>query len=584
MYHIIVMFKKIKYVVGKKQSIQLVGIFALMLISATLDLLSLSIILPVISLIANQDGAIASSKTLSLLSKVFRTTDVNSLFIITLAVVLILFLVKAVYGFIYTFVMSKFSLGYSKSLTKKLMNTYLSMPYEYHLENNSSTLIRKSIYDVSNFVFSITDFLDLFVKILTFVAIFVYLMFISYVVTLITAALLIGFSLLIVFVLRPQTRKISKKVQTLNSNNYKYLSQAFEGIKESKISGTEANFSKIYDDNRGMINDLALHRNLLSSIPRHCIEFIGILAICLSLYIVKMYSGLPTGNIIEIFTVFVYAVIKLLPLLISSTSIINSMSFYKTSIDSIYDDVKAVNEYKLEEVKENDEVKVLPFEKEIEIKGLSYAYTSAKDKIVLKDVNLKIKKNSSVVFSGASGAGKTTLIDIVLGLLKPTKGTVTADGQDIFSNIKGWRANISYIPQNIYLSDDTIRNNIAFGLNENEIDDKKVIEALKKAEIYDFVMSLKDGLNTIIGERGIRISGGQRQRIGIARAFYRNTNIIVFDEATSSLDVDTEKQIFDHIMKMGKDHTVIIVTHHGVNLSKCDEHYIVEDNKVIKQK
>ena len=576
------MIKKINSILNKQSNIKLIGLFFLVLISALLDLLSISIILPVVSLISSGSNAIDKNFLLRMLSNVFNTKDIDSLFVLTLVLVTLLFLIKSIYSFFYRYSMSKFSLTESRNLTNRLMNTYLGMPYEYHLENNSSTLIRKSIYDVEYFIITITDILDLLVKFLTFIVVFAYLMFVSWSITLILTALLVLFAALIIFVLRPKIRALSKKVQKLNDNNYKYLSQAFEGIKESKVSGTEFNFSKIYDNNRKNINDLGLKKNLINSVPRNTIEFVGILGICLSLYLIKTFGNLGNAEIIETFTVFVYGAVKLLPMIITSTGIINAFSFYRTSVDTIYNDIQKSKEYEKEKIDVN-EIKKFPFEKQIEIKNLSFAYRSMPKTFVLKDVNLLIKKNSSLIITGVSGSGKTTLIDIILGLLSPTKGSVLVDGTDISSNLKGWRENISYIPQNIYLSDDSIRKNIAFGIDEKDIDDKKITEALKKAQLYDFVTSLKDGVNTIVGEHGVRLSGGQRQRIGIARAFYRNTNIIVFDEATSSLDVVTEKEIFANVLKLKEDHTVIIISHRESNAKLCDEHYKVVDNKLIKQ-
>lgn len=575
------MLKRIRYILDKKDTSKIIGIFFLILGSAVLDLLSITVILPVISLLSSGSDAVTKSSILGLLSKIFGTNDVDKLFIISLAVITLIFFVKTLYGFLYTKVFSKFSLVYSRKLTKKLMDTYLSMPYEYHLENNSSTLIRKSVYDVGYFVTTISDILSLLVKIVTFVAIIVYLIFINWTVTLITGLMLVAFSIVIIFILKPKTRKISKEVQSLNSNNYKLLAQAFNGIKESKISGTESNFSKQYDKNREKINNQTLKRVMLSSVPNHLIEFVGILGICLSLYLVKQVFHLESSNIIESFTVFVYAIIKLLPMVISSTSIINSFAFYKTSVDTIYDDIKFSESLKVEKVNEED-VEPLKFEKSIKVNNVNFAYSNSLDKQVLKDVSIEIKKNTSVAFVGPSGGGKTTLIDLILGLLSPRKGAIEIDGVNIDSNKKAWRKNVSYIPQTIYLSDDTIRNNVAFGINPKDIDDKKVFEALKKAELDEFVNGLEKKLDTVIGERGVRLSGGQAQRIGIARAFYRDTNVVVFDEATNALDLETEKHIFSHINKLKKDHTLIIVTHREESTKTCDAIYKIDNLKVTK--
>ena len=203
---------------------------------------------------------------------------------------------------------------------------------------------------------------------------------------------------------------------------------------------------------------------------------------------------------------------------------------------------------------------------------------------VLNNVNVVIKKNTSVAFSGVSGAGKTTMIDLILGLLPCREGSIYCDGVNIKDNMRGWRKNISYIPQNIYLSDDTIRNNVAFGIEKDKIDDQKLWSALEKAQLKEYVEGLPNGLDTIIGERGVRMSGGQRQRIGIARAFYRDTNIVVFDEATSALDYETEKNILEHVSQYSSNHTLIIITHRLNTIDSCDCIFKVENGGISQIK
>ena len=228
--------------------------------------------------------------------------------------------------------------------------------------------------------------------------------------------------------------------------------------------------------------------------------------------------------------------------------------------------------------------KPLSFNKEISVNNIEFAYTLAPDKIILNDVSCIIKKNTSVAFCGESGAGKTTMIDIILGLLKLQQGTITCDGVDIQTNMKGWRDNISYIPQTIFLMDDTIRRNIAFGIADKNINDDMIWDALEKAQLYKFVKALPNGLDTVIGERGVRLSGGQRQRLGIARAFYRNTNIIVFDEATSALDYENEKKILDHVNQYASDHTLIIITHRLNTIENCDHIYKIANGGIEQVK
>lgn len=573
------MVKKILYLLSKRDKKILFFIFLVILGSAFLDLVGISAILPIIELLEKGESVIETNVFLRIINNLFHlNNNVQILCYVTLGCFAVLFLFKCCYAIFRTYVTHRFTMSYSRKLTKKLMNAYLLFPYEFHLNNNSSTLIRKSTYDVNNFTASITGIIDFIVKITSGLAILVFLFISDWKVTLILAGLLLIFSFIVLKIVKPKAKKYGKELQKLNSNNYKYLSQAFNGIKESKIGNSESYFTNVYDRNRIQINNLDLKRTVLNSIPGNTLELVGMLGICLALFIV-MITGTATSDIIVTFSVFAYAVIKLLPSVTTITQTINHLQFYEVSVNSLYEDIKMTENSDYIESDEKNVV-VLPFENEIEVKGVDFFYSSIPDRNVLNNVNLKIKKNTSVAFSGMSGAGKTTMIDILLGLLPCRTGSVLCDGVDIKDNMRGWRKNISYIPQNIYLSDDTIRNNIAFGIDSKKIDDNRIWDALEKAQLKEYVENLPNGLDTVIGERGVRMSGGQRQRIGIARAFYRNTNIIVFDEATSALDYETERNILEHVSQYSSDHTLIIITHRLNTIDSCDCIFKVENGEI----
>lgn len=577
------MLKKIAYLLSKRDKKLLVLIFLVILGSALLDLVGISSIIPVIEILEKGPSAIDDNIILRTVNNVFNLNyEKNTVCLVCLGIMAFLFIFKCAYAVFSTYIINRFTMSYSRKLTKKLMSTYLLFPYEFHLNNNSSTLIRKSTYDVNNFTASVTAILNFLVKIVSAIGIVVFLFIQDWKVTAILAGLILVFSFIVLKVVKPKAKKYGKELQKLNSNNYKYLSQAFNGIKESKIGNSESYFTNIYDYNRGNINSIDLKRIVLNSIPGNTLELIGMLGICISLAVVILLNT-ESSDIIVTFSVFAYAVLKLLPSVTTITTTINNLQFYETSVNSLFDDIKMTENADFVESNEKD-VKQLPFEKQINVSGVGFYYSSIPDRKVLSDVNLTIKKNTSVAFSGASGAGKTTMIDLLLGLLPCREGFISCDGVDIKDNMRGWRKNISYIPQTIYLSDDTIRNNVAFGISKNKIDDKKMWEALEKAQLKEYVESLPNGLDTVIGERGVRMSGGQRQRIGIARAFYRNTNIVVFDEATSALDYETEKNILDHVSQYSSDHTLIIITHRLNTIDSCDCIFKVEDGHISQVK
>lgn len=573
--------KQVFSIISKKDRRRFIVIFFMILISAVLDLIGVSAILPVVSLLSAPDAstAIDSNLVLRILSSIFQTTEVMKLSIIALIFLIVVFLFKIAYSFLLTFVNTKFTMSFNRRLRERLMRIYLAMPYEFHHENNSSTLIRKSTYDVDIFTNAVSGFLDFLVKSITMLMIIVYLFISSYIATLIIGGLLSLFAFFIIFILKKRTKKLGTKIQELNSYNYKYLSQSFNGVKESKISNTEEFFVNTYSNNIIQINHYSLIRNMYASIPGHSLEFVGVIGMVISLLVIIAIGDTKNYQIISTFSVFAYAVIKLLPCVTVVTSYINSFAFYSSSVDSIYKDLENIKNLE-NKIEKYGKYEHLAFENVVNIDNVSFAYKDEPEKPVVRNITFNIYKNTSVAISGKSGAGKTTLVDIILGLLKPTEGTVYCDGVDINSNVRGWRDNLSYVPQNIYLMDDTIRNNVVFGIDAKNIDDRKVWEALDKAQLREFVEQSPKGLDTVIGERGIRLSGGQRQRIGIARAFYRNTNIIVLDEATSALDYETEKNILDHVTEFSKDHTLIIITHRLNTIESCDYIYKIEEGQI----
>jgi len=579
--------KQVLTVIEKKDKQRLIIILFMILISAALDLVGISSIVPIVTLLSAPDTATAINSDIILksLSTLFITDDPIKLSIIALIFIVVIYIVKIVYSFLLTYINTKFTLSFNRRLRERLMRIYLAMPYEYHHENNSSTLIRKSTYDVDYFTGALTGYLNFIVRITTMLIIVVYLFITSYISTLIIGVMLTLFALFIIFFLKKKMTKLGQKTQELNSYNYKYLSQSFNGVKESKISNTEEFFVNQYSKNISDINGLSLRRTIYSSIPNHTLEFVGILGMVISLLIIISFGNDENYKIISTFSVFAYAVLKLLPCVTSVTSFINSFAYYTASVNTIYNDLEEVKRVE-SQIERYGDYSPLLFEKAINISNVSFAYRDEPEKLVVKDVNFEIKKNTSVAISGKSGAGKTTLVDIILGLLKPRSGIVYCDETDVNTNIRGWRDNLSYVPQNIYLMDDTIRNNVVFGLGAKHIDDRKVWDALDKAQLREFVEQSPKGLDTIIGERGIRLSGGQRQRIGIARAFYRNTNVIVLDEATSALDYETEKNILDHVSKYSINHTLIIITHRLNTIESCDYIYKIEDGQIqcIKSK
>ena len=354
------------------------------------------------------------------------------------------------------------------------------------------------------------------------------------------------------------------------------MNQALGGIKEIKVLNRESYFVASYDAYfEKFIYGLRISC-LIRILPKYVIETVCMTGLLLAI-IIKLFVG--QKDIIDFIpqlAVFAVAAFRLLPSVGKINEHLATILYSYPSIDLIYHDLKEVE---ITSLKKEETSEKWNFEHVLKIKNVCYHYPDSEEE-VLKNVSFDIEKGTSIAFIGQSGAGKTTMVDIILGLLTPQIGKITADSLNIEKNINVWQKEIGYIPQTIYLSDDTIRNNIAFGIPENEIDKDAVESALNKAQLLQFVDTLPDGMDTIVGDRGIRLSGGQRQRIGIARALYHDPEVLILDEATSALDSDTEASVMDAIDSLKGEKTMIIIAHRLTTIRNVDKIFEVSDGKV----
>ena len=321
---------------------------------------------------------------------------------------------------------------------------------------------------------------------------------------------------------------------------------------------------------------------MLATVPKYIVETACICAVLLAI-LGKMYFGrFGVETFVPQLSAFAVAAMRLLPSVGKMNSYINSIMYCLPSLDLIYHDIKEVEGALAEKPKRNPDSEMLDFKNSIHIHNVSYRYPNT-DVDVLHGVSLDIQRGTTVALIGSSGAGKTTLADVILGLLPPQTGSIKADDWNVYEHMSAWHKLLGYIPQSIYLSDDSIRNNVAFGIKEEEIDDEAVTNALKEAQLYDFVMDLPEGWNTYVGDRGVRLSGGQRQRIGIARALYHDPEILVLDEATSALDNETEQAVMDSIDRLQGQKTILIIAHRLTTIRKADKIYEVHEGVVVER-
>lgn len=571
---------KLLQLLERREKWQTVLIMLLSVISAAAELIGVSIILPIIDLTLGQ-GETGDSFYCRIIMKVFGIENSDSVIIALILCTIVIYIVKDLYliwmyGYVY-----RYAASVRRNFAMKLLKVYMRQPYTFFVKRKTPELIR-SVNDDTNNLYEVVYSLCLLVsQAITAVCIVIYLAKTNVVMTLIVVVCLLICAGGIVKILQKTMRSLGKKNQNYQASLINYLQQSFEGIKEIKILNTEGYFTGKYDEVCTKYVGNNYKFRMANMFPKYLIETVVIIGIMSYLALCIQYSS-NYAVIVPQLAVFVSAAYKLLPTVNQMYTYINTIMFYKASVDLVYRDVMEIEELE-KQAEETGRAKEVEFQDRIRVENVDFAYEGA-GSLVLKDVSISIPKGKSVAFIGSSGGGKTTLADLILGLQKPVKGKVLVDDKDISDYPKSWHDKIGYIPQSIFLIDDTIRNNIAFGVDRQEIDDQRIWKALEEASLKEFVESSAEGLDMIVGERGVCLSGGQRQRIGIARALYRNPEILVFDEATSALDNETEKEVMKAIDGLHGNKTMIIIAHRLSTIENCDIVYKIENQKVVQER
>lgn len=571
------MLKKINYVLNRKQKIQLVLLLAVIFVGAFVELLGVSAILPLMEAVTNP-ASLYDKWYYALAQRMFGVDEFSQMLMILAAALIIIYIVKNVYITLMYYFQYKFVFNNQRKLSFKMMKSYMEQDYLFHVSKNVAELQRNITNDVNGFFTVVLDFLQFLAEISVFVVLTLFLMMQDLFITLVMAGLLGIFMLIFTKFFKKVLVEKGQENRDTNVQITKWLLQSFSGIKEIKVTGSEDFFLNNYDSNYKRMAALQRQQSILTYIPKPVMETVCVGGLLFTL-VVKMYIGADDiSDFVVMLSVFAVAAFRLLPSFNRMTGYLGGLMYNKPSIDAIYEDLTEIEGLVIK--KRQNEENELVFENKIRLEGICFKYPNT-DKWILDNVNLEIDKNSSVAFIGASGAGKTTAADIILGLLKPQKGRILVDGFDIEKNMDKWHKCIGYIPQTIYLMDDTIKANILFGIPDEDADEKLLERSIREAQLEDFIASLKNGVNTTIGDRGVKLSGGQRQRIGIARALYRNPQVLVLDEATSALDNETEKEVMQAIDNLHGTRTLIIIAHRLSTIKKCDQIYEVANGKLV---
>ena len=574
------MKKKIEYIFSSHDKKMIIVLMILTVIGSVLELLGVTIFLPFVNIIMYPDY-VKNNEILNWFYEKGGFSTVKGFEVFLCIVIIGIYLTKNVYLIVQKNITYKFSFHLQKTLATKLLNSYMKEPYSFHLKKNVAQLQRALQEDVANFSGFVMQALELAAELGVCFLLGIYLLTVSKTITVVVVGLLVICVLGFTFGTKQLSKGLGKDCQIYKAKIYQWINQSLGGIKEIKILGREDYFLDSYNLYYGKYTKALQILRLISMIPKYIVEAVCMTGLVFAIIIKILFGEADMIHFIPQLTVFATAAFRLLPSVGRINGYVTQMLSYMPSIDLVYNDLKEIEKYKVKEAEETEN-NYCQLNKEIYVDHVSFRYESGNEEI-LHNVELTVPKGKMVAFIGTSGAGKTTMVDIILGLLEPNQGHVFADGIDIHRNLAVWHKQIGYIPQTIYLADDTIRANIAFGVFENEIDDQAVARAMREAQLDEFVNTLPEGLNTYVGDRGVRLSGGQRQRIGIARALYHNPEILVLDEATSALDNETEAAVMNAIDGLHGMKTLMIIAHRLTTIRNADIIYEVTEGQVIRR-
>jgi len=569
--------KKVFILLNKKQRIKfsllLFGIF----VASLFELAGVSLVLPLISVVMDP-SILQTNKYLNFTYNFFSINSTQA-FLIMLSVILIAaYVIKNIYILLLNYIQYKWVFNEYKDMTLRIFSTYLKQPYAYHLSVNTATIIRTITSDTLYFFLFILNLFTAITEFLIIIMMTIFLFFINKYITLALIVLIFFCFFSLLKKLKRKTTEMAQLNQKYNAQMIKWLNQATGAIKDLKIRCMEDLFIKQYHENAVKYVSAQKYLNFLSIAPKAIIETFVIVTVLLMI-IIFLLQGNSASVIFTQVAVFAMAAFRMMPSMNRIQIAVNTMFFHKVSVDLIYKYLKELTP--VESVYE-DEHKDLDLKYGISVNNISYKYPTT-DNFVFKNISFKINRGDSIAFIGQTGSGKTTLIDVILGLLVPLEGTISVGGNSICKNKSSWAKKVGYVPQFIYLTDDSIKNNIVF-YDDKDIDAERLNNAIEQAQLKDFISSLPKGLDTVIGERGIRLSGGQRQRIGIARALYNKPEVLILDEATSSLDNETEKAVMEAIEHLYGKITMIIVAHRLTTIEKCNVIYKLKNQKIEKIK
>jgi len=572
--------KKLLYLLTPQECKRAVLLLLMILVMALLDMIGVASILPFMAILTNP-SLIETNLILNNMYLILNKFGVenNQQFLFALGILVFLILIFSLFfKALTTYFQIRFIQMREYTIGKSFVEGYLHQPYSWFLNHHSAELGKNILSEVGGVVGGMRNLLELISKGMVAIAIIVLLILADPKLALIISLSIGMFYGVIFFSIRSYIKRIGKIRLENNELRFLSVSEAFGAIKEVKVGGLEQAYIKQFSKSANTFALTQASSSILSQLPRYFLEAIAFGGIML-IILYKMKITGSFNNALPVISLYVFAGYRLMPALQNIYRSFTQLTFVAPAVDKLYDDKKNLKPFH-----PNQDKKFLDFNNSISLKNIHYNYPNA-SRTALKDINLNIPAKSTVGLVGATGSGKTTTVDIILGLLEAQKGTLEVDGKIITKqNSRSWQQSIGYVPQNIYLSDDTIAGNIALGVDPIDIDQEVIEKVCKIANLHNFVMDeLPNKYLTSVGERGVRLSGGQRQRIGIARALYHNPKVLILDEATSALDNETEKAVMDAIDNLSKDITIILIAHRLNTVKNCDIIFKLENGRLIGQ-
>lgn len=564
----------------REQKKKIVMLFVLMLIGAVFEMLGVSLMLPLMTAVMNPD-IIETNAAVAWVCSIFDLHSYRTFVVLCILALIAVYVIKDSFLIFEYNVQYRFTFNNRFLVQRRLLHAYMMRDYEFFLSAKSGEIMHVVQSDVGAVFGLLSTLLFLATESIVSVALIITVFLVSPAMTVFVAVALLIAIVVITKVVKPVLKREGVAFRENDAACNSWLMQSIQGIKEVKVTNTENYFESNYEEAGSRVINSQRREAVINNVPRLIIEMTCVCSVLLAIAVMIM-TGTEVEDVVPALGVFAMAAVKLMPSANRIVGAMNAISYQKPALDKLLDSLEAIKNVDEEGSQVGEKHSAITIEK-VEMKNVSYHYPNSKE-MIFEKANFSVCDGESIGIVGPSGAGKTTLVDILLGLLNPTEGDIFVNDESIHDVYAQWLATIGYIPQSIFMLDADVRLNVAFGEKAENIDDERVWKALRAAQMEEFVRKLPEGLETSIGERGIRLSGGQKQRIGIARALYREPSLLIFDEATSALDNDTEAAIMEAINTLKGEKTMLIIAHRLTTIESCDKIYRVKDGKIVRER